>query len=989
MHNLNRSLHAGSQFKSKGTLYKIENHTPKTILQEYFGYNQFRQHQIEIIDCLLSGQDVFVLMPTGGGKSICYQIPSMLRQGVGIVISPLIALMQDQVDALRQCGIRADFINSTLTYERVLEIGERMIRGKIDLLYVAPERLLTTSFQRLLHQARIALFAIDEAHCISQWGHDFRPEYLQLSLILDQFASTPKIALTATADVITRKEIVDKLKLTAAQQFISSFNRPNIHYRVGLKDSAKQQLKEFLQTEHPGQSGIVYCQSRKKVEETAQWLCDNGFNALPYHAGLDSQTRLKHQRNFLREENLIIAATVAFGMGIDKPDVRFVVHLDMPKSMETYYQETGRAGRDGLPSDALMLYNFNDVAFLRNLQDKTEGDEKFKRIQQRRIEAMLAYCETTRCRRQVLLNYFSEELPESCGNCDTCQGKVETYDGSLIAKKAVSCIYRTGQRFGADYLSDVLTGKKTKRILNFRHDKLSTFGIGTELTKKEWKSVFRQLLVYGFIHVDMENKGGFKLTPQSGSIFKGTQKVMLRKDPVPIKKVSQPNIQECNANLNDTQKYHFSDVLWENLRSLRRKIAEENQVPPYIIFHDTTLRELVLFRPAALAEMKNIYGIGAKKLEHYGERFLEQIQQYMREHPDEKPCENSKPFYKNKTCSPTVFETIEYIKAQKTPEEIAQIRKLTIKTIYSHLAQAVECGELEVEQVVPLGIDEIEIIRQAFLELSDGNRLYLKPVFEKFYGKYDYTFLECIRGSILAEKLSENIIENKKTEFYQLVCLANSRKYGGYCFAGKELSQENNPWFRAVSEKQTGELAVTDFLLQDGSIPELLDIIAVPFNQQVIHDFQKENFSFYKNKQWIKKGKLPFSEVFRLCDPVDSIWDCNYHSQFGYNDRLPVEIILKAPVSSLLLVKPEQLSLKVQLESKGRKIVRAKFTFKYMEYLLPVTDPKVEKVYLNKDFGLYPQYQEELYLCLSLSEPFYGYCYKLVAGIIGFQGKLK
>jgi ATP-dependent DNA helicase RecQ len=964
-----------------------DNISPKSILQEYFGYSQFRQHQEEIINCLLSGHDAFVLMPTGGGKSLCYQIPSLLRQGVGIVISPLIALMQDQVDALKQYGIRADFINSTLTFEKMLEVGERMIKGQIDLLYVAPERLLRTSFQRLLHESKIALFAIDEAHCISQWGHDFRPEYLQLSLIFDQFADTPKIALTATADELTRKEIVEKLKLTSAQQFISSFNRPNIHYRVGLKESAKQQLKEFLQTEHPGHSGIVYCQSRKKVEETAQWLSDNGLNALPYHAGLDNQTRLTCQRRFLREENMIIVATVAFGMGIDKPDVRFVVHLDMPKSMETYYQETGRAGRDGLPSDAWMIYSFSDIAFLRGLLDKSEGSEQFKRIQQRRIEAMLAYCETIRCRRQVLLNYFSEDLPEPCGNCDTCQGKVETYDGSLIAKKALSCIYRTGQRFGADYLSDVLMGKKTKRILNFKHDQVSTFGIGAELTKKEWKSVFRQLVASGFIQVDMECKGGFKLTPQSRPIFKGTHKVMLRKDPAPIKRSSDTTTTpKDTVNPEEASRYPFSKILWESLRTLRREIADENEVAPFIIFHDTTLKELVLSRPASLAEMKNIYGIGAKKLEFYGEQFLEKIHQHMQEHPDEKPYENSQSFNQKKTCSLTVFETLEYVKAQKTPQEIAQIRKLTTKTIYSHLAQAIECGELEVDEVVPLELDEIETIRKALLELSDGNKMYLKPVFEKFQGKYDYVFLECIRGSIRAEQSSEYLSkDNEKTKTYQLVCLANSRKYGGYCFAGKELT-DSRAWFRVVSERQNGELAASDFLLQDEKIPELLDIVAVPLKSKVSHDFHKEDFSFYKNKPWIKKGRLPFSEVAGLCDSVDSIWTCSYHSQFGYNDRFPGEAAENGLLSSLLLIRPEQLSLKVQSERKGRKIVRAQFTFKDREYLLPVTDPKVEKIYLTKDFGIYPKNQDEFYLCLSVSELFHGYCYKLVAGIIGFSG---
>ena len=450
-------------------------------------------------------------MPTGSGKSICYQIPAMILPGVCVVVSPLIALMQDQVDGVRQLGVRAGFLNSTQNYQEASVIERKMLSGELDLVYVAPERLVTEGFMRLLNQAKISLFAIDEAHCVSQWGHDFRPEYLGLSILSEQFPQVPRIALTATADGITRKEIVEKLHLEKAEQFISSFDRPNIHYRVEVKQKEKHQLLEFLQSEHRGDSGIVYCMTRKKVEEIAKFLSDKGLPALPYHAGLDRDTRLKNQRQFFREDGVIMVATIAFGMGIDKPDVRFVAHLNLPKTLESYYQETGRAGRDGEKADAWMIYSLADVIVLRQMLEASEGDEQFKWIQRSKMEAMLGYCETTKCRRQVLLNYFGEERAESCGNCDICEGSIETWDGTLVAQKALSCVYRTGQMFGSAYLIDVLLGKDHARIKDFRHDKVSTFGIGKELTETEWKSVFRQLVAAGMLSVDIGGKGSLKL----------------------------------------------------------------------------------------------------------------------------------------------------------------------------------------------------------------------------------------------------------------------------------------------------------------------------------------------------------------------------------------------------------------------------------------------------------------------------------------------
>ncbi len=603
----------------------FEGMSPRDLLYTCFGYRDFRTHQEEIIHHLLVGQDALVLMPTGSGKSLCYQIPAMLRPGVGVVVSPLIALMQNQVDAVRQANIKAAFLNSTLNPSEAHAVKLQMLSGELDLLYVAPERLLTAEFQELLAQTPLALFAIDEAHCVSQWGHDFRPEYLQLAILPERFPRIPRIALTATADPITRKEIIEKLKLEDARQFISSFDRPNIYYRVELKNKEKDQLLKFIQQEHLRDAGIVYCLTRKKVDAVAQWLSEKGLTALPYHAGMDQELRRQHQNRFLREEGVIIVATIAFGMGIDKPDVRFVAHLDLPKTLESYYQETGRAGRDGNQADAWMVYSLADIVGLRRLLDLSYGDEQFKMIQQRKMESMLGYSECTGCRRQVLLAYFGEELPDPCGHCDTCDGKVETWDGTIVAQKALSCVYRTGQIFGAAYLIEVLLGKANERISRFGHDRISTFGIGTELSEKEWKSVFRQMVAAGLLKVDIEGKGGFQLTPKSRPILKGEQKFEVRQDPVSVpKKIPAPN-EDDKADLPLNAK---SRELWEKLRTLRLELAQEQSIPAFVIFHDSTLRDMVSRLPQSLKEMRQISGIGQRKLELYGERFLSLIREY-------------------------------------------------------------------------------------------------------------------------------------------------------------------------------------------------------------------------------------------------------------------------------------------------------------------------------------------------------------------------
>lgn len=602
--------------------------TAHQCLHDVFGYTTFRGEQQAIVEHMVSGGDALVLMPTGGGKSLCYQLPALLRNGVGIVVSPLIALMQDQVDALQQLGVQAEFLNSSLNADEASAITAQLIHGDLQILYVAPERLLMPGFLTLLEQIEdsigIALFAIDEAHCVSQWGHDFRPEYRKLTVLHERFPQVPRIALTATADAPTRAEIIERLQLENARQFVSSFDRPNIRYRVTQKANARQQLEAFLEAEHPNDAGIVYCLSRRKVEETAQWLKSRGWDALPYHAGLDASVRNTNQRRFLREEGVIIVATVAFGMGIDKPNVRFVAHLDLPKSMEGYYQETGRAGRDGLPANAWMTYGLGDVVSMRQMLEGGDASEERKHVERQKLDALLGFCESTTCRHQTLLRYFGEQHAGDCDQCDNCLTPVDTWDATQAAQMALSCVYRTGQRFGVVHLIDVLLGKATPKVEQFRHQLLSTFGIGKAHTPQQWSSVFRQLVAGGFLETDMDAFGGLKLSEASRPVLRSETEVWLRRDnEVTKRKISKiergSRAKEAYADVAD-------DPIWYALKAKRTELAKEQGVPPYVIFHDSTLLEILNRRPGSLTEMGQISGVGQAKLARYGDAFLQVLE---------------------------------------------------------------------------------------------------------------------------------------------------------------------------------------------------------------------------------------------------------------------------------------------------------------------------------------------------------------------------
>jgi ATP-dependent DNA helicase RecQ len=589
--------------------------TPLAVLRRVFGYASFRGQQQEIVDHVVDGGDAIVLMPTGGGKSLCYQLPALLRPGLGVVVSPLIALMKDQVDALRQAGVRAAALNSGLPAGEAGRIERAARDGTLDLLYVSPERLMMPHCLELLRRCRIALFAVDEAHCISQWGHDFRRDYQTLGILKESFPETPLLALTATADDPTRRDIAERLHLVGARLFAAGYDRPNLFYRVIAKRSPRDDLLRFLDDEHQGDAGIVYCLTRRAVEETAAWLSERGREALPYHAGLSPETRERHQTRFLREEGVVIVATVAFGMGIDKPNVRFVAHLDAPKNLEAYYQETGRAGRDGLPSDAWMSYGIADVMNLLRLMEASDIPERQRRIERQKTEALIGFCETASCRRQVLLGYFGERDHLPCGNCDNCRSSVASFDGTVAAQKALSAVYRTGQRFGAHHLVDVLIGNATERVRHFGHDRLKTFGVGIEFGKSQWLSVIRQLLAQGHLLPDPDGHGGLALAPNAAEVLRGAREVRFRfeapRDRATRRKTSAKGTAAITLDA-------ATEPLWAALRTWRLEEARRQELPPYVIFHDATLIEVARRRPASLEALADIPGIGRSKLDRYG-----------------------------------------------------------------------------------------------------------------------------------------------------------------------------------------------------------------------------------------------------------------------------------------------------------------------------------------------------------------------------------
>ncbi len=954
----------------------------KRILKEVFGFDDFRPLQAEIVKSVLDREDLLAIMPTGGGKSLCYQLPAILSQRLTVVVSPLISLMKDQVDQLTQLGIPAAILNSALVPEAYRRNVEMIRSLRARLLYLAPESLLKPSILELLKSVPVDCLAIDEAHCISFWGHEFRPEYRKLQDIRQNFPDAVCAAFTATATPRVREDIKECLGFSQAREFVASFDRENLFLEVRPKENAWSQLLDFIRR-FPEESGIVYCFTRKQVDALYSGLREEGFSALPYHAGLNDAQRAENQEKFIRDDIRIVVATIAFGMGIDKPNIRFVVHYDLPKTLEHYYQEIGRAGRDGLPAHCLLFLGYGDIRKIRHFIDQGQNSEE-KRIARVHLGALLHYAETEDCRRSPLLSYFGETFEkQNCGMCDNCKAeKKPTRDVTIEAQKFMSCVKRTGERFGANHVIDVLRGSKAKKILKFCHDRLSTYGIGTDLSKRQWFALCRKLLGKGYMNQDMRY-GSLMVTEKGWEVLRGNEKVRAH-----IEEETPEAPAEVPKDL------PFDRELFQSLRKLRKSLSDEADVPPYVVFPDKTLVEMSTFFPQSPESLENIHGVGKVKLDTYGPAFLEEIGSYCRKKGIEEVPFSRPSLSKSKTAAfpgkKRHHEVAEAFSRGKSIEDLMKAYAVKESTVLRHLYDYLREGR----RISPdrfLGSFDIssDLRTRVFGHFDDLGFFYLKPVYEAMQGHVAYEDLHrlrvhymCVRGP---EAVSENAAKGAAVGRKAIVCLANSRKYSGCCVAGKDFTEDGPvQWVRPVAPCPMGELTVQCTLLENSEIPRPLDILEIPLKRPYPKDYQTENF-LISDGPWKKTGRFPVSELDSMCDWPDSLWLNGWSAYSGVNDRMPEELVKERVTSSLYLVRPDDLNVVVCENAKLLKKVRVDFRYRGETYCLPATDPDLEKYFIEQPLGEYPAQNDDVYLTVSISEPFEGFCYKLVAAVLNLE----
>jgi ATP-dependent DNA helicase RecQ len=948
----------------------------QSILKNVFGFKNFWPLQEKIIAHILAKKDALFVMPTGGGKSLCYQIPGMIFDGLTIVVSPLISLMKDQVDQLREYGIPALFLNSALSVDAYRENVGNLRKNKVKILYLSPETLMAPRTLALLSDLTVDCIAIDEAHCISEWGHDFRPEYRQLAGVRTGFPDALCVALTATATPRVREDIRHSLKIEDRNEFIGSFDRPNLFLEVAPKTEPLDQVLSLL-NQYPNESGIIYCATRRQTDNLHATLKRKGYSVRPYHAGLSEKERTENQERFSRDDIRIIIATIAFGMGINKPNVRFVVHYDLPASIDNYYQEIGRAGRDGLPAHCLLLFGYGDSYKVQFFIGQKTGQEQ--RVAQILLSSIMGFAETDLCRRVPLLKYFGEtDVPDHCGMCDNCRmgnDEKDLIDLTIPAQMFLSCIKRTGDIFGVGHIVDVLRGSNSQKVRKFGHEQLSTYGIGMAYSAKQWRHLARQFIQKGLLQNDYEH-GSLKLTPKAWNVLRREETFFGKLEEA---RKERGTIQKQRVGETET----FDADLFEILRTKRKEIADQANLPPYVIFHDRTLREMAFYYPQTKESMMSLYGIGKGKLEKYADVFLDIIREYCQNHQlseTQQPViidpSNTAPMENNSGLHHLVIG--ERFNEGCTVDQLAMDFKIKRSTVIDYLFRYHRKDRPLRQDNLLMNSRLTEDQRQSALSsFSHMGTKRLRPVFDDLNGTIPYDELKLYLLHYLCQV--QNRPENQKT----FVCLAASRKYGGYCLAGKEWAEgKAGPWLRPVSRQENRELALAEIRLDNGHIPQCLDVITIETQGTDDHPYQKENVLIAEKHLWSWQCKLHLDTLPQLVDDVDGLWQLGFHSTNGMNDRVPEEKLIKATGSSLYLILPDDFTLLVSDDLDGRKKVRAKFAYRQTTYLLSVTDPVIERDYLMMAHGEYPIGAKDIYLTVSLGEPFNGYCYKLVAAVL-------